>query len=238
MGALLHHAGTLQRCAILPMHIRLQMLSRTTALSLLSIPHNSLLIALRNSMVRPKGSTPGLSKPPYPTPRTPLTRLANLAPPESRHPQKLQIRPVGEKRHHLRPASHCHEHPPRRRARAQTQSPGNRSRSHRTTGGRPPSLLPRRLPERRPLAQPASYKGKTTDVSDQNARSIAYASAMVAAFPCTLPRNSPRDSGPPRFQAHQSRQGPHIRPPPPGPMPRLQRAQPIVQYSQPRASLD
>jgi ribonuclease HI len=74
-----------QLSAILPMDLRLRMLSKTAALSLLSIPHSSQLIQrLGPPWCGLADLRDGPPKLPHPAPSTALTRLARLAPPESR----------------------------------------------------------------------------------------------------------------------------------------------------------
>ena len=83
-----------QLCAILPMHIRLDMLSKTAALSLLSVPHNSQLIQrLGPPWCNPQDLDDGHVSLPHPTPRTPLTILARLVPPASRKAHDFKLGP-------------------------------------------------------------------------------------------------------------------------------------------------
>src|SRR6266852_2055496 len=76
-----------QLIAILPIHIHLQMLSKTAALTLLTIPHSSQLIQRLGppwcSADELDNNIPLTS---HPTPNTPLTRLAALIPQEARRP--------------------------------------------------------------------------------------------------------------------------------------------------------
>ncbi len=83
-----------QLIAILPMHICLQLLSKTVALTLLTIPHSSQIIQRlgppwcdRNELHEDIPPTP------YPTPNTPLIRLATLVPQEARRPFTYQREP-------------------------------------------------------------------------------------------------------------------------------------------------
>jgi hypothetical protein len=83
-----------QLCAILPMHIRLQMLSRTAALSLLSVPHSSQLIQrLGPPWCKPEDLCKGFPNCPYPAPPTSLTHLTKLVPPESCSPPNYKYGP-------------------------------------------------------------------------------------------------------------------------------------------------
>ena len=76
-----------QLIAILPIHIRLQMLSKTAALTLLTIPHSSQLIQrLGPPWCGADEQDNNIPLTPYPTPNTPLTRLAALVPQEARRP--------------------------------------------------------------------------------------------------------------------------------------------------------
>ena len=85
----LHQLGGIQ-----PMHIRLQMLSKTAALSLLSIPPSSQLIQrLGPPWCDPAELREGFPNLPHPTPTTPLTHLARLVPHESRLPANFKYGP-------------------------------------------------------------------------------------------------------------------------------------------------
>src|ERR1700733_14342799 len=81
-----------QLIAILPVHIRLQMLSKTAALTLLTIPHSSQLIQRLGhpwcSIDELDNNIPLTRHPP---PNTPLTHLAALAPREARRPVDYSI---------------------------------------------------------------------------------------------------------------------------------------------------
>lgn len=80
-----HH----QLIATLPIHFRLQMLSKTAALTLLTVPHSSQLIqCLGLPWCNADELEDDLPLTPHPTPSTPLTRLAALVPHESRRPVK------------------------------------------------------------------------------------------------------------------------------------------------------
>jgi hypothetical protein len=71
--------------AILPIHIRLQMLSKTAALTLLTIPHSSQLIQrLGPPWCSADELDDNIPLTPHPSPNTPLTRLAALVPQEAR----------------------------------------------------------------------------------------------------------------------------------------------------------
>ena len=81
-----------QLIAILPIHIRLQMLSKMAALTLLSVPHSSQLIQrLGQPWCEVDELDDNLPLTPHPTPSTPLTRLAALVPQEARRPIKYRI---------------------------------------------------------------------------------------------------------------------------------------------------
>jgi hypothetical protein len=76
-----------QLIAILPIHIRLQMLSKMAALTLLTIPHSSQLIQrLGPPWCSAEELDNNIPLTPYPTPNTPLIRLAALVPQEARRP--------------------------------------------------------------------------------------------------------------------------------------------------------
>ena len=109
-----------QLIAILPIHIRLQMLSKTAALTLLTIPHSSQLIQrLGPPWCKADELDDNIPLTPHPSPNTPLTRLAALVPQEARRPidysherwarlppqsdrlQTLEVIPRGEDRKHL-----------------------------------------------------------------------------------------------------------------------------------------
>ena len=76
-----------QLIVILPIHIRLQMLSKNAALTLLTIPHSSQLIQrLGPPWCNTDELEDDLPLTPHLTPSTPLTRLAALVPHESRRP--------------------------------------------------------------------------------------------------------------------------------------------------------
>jgi hypothetical protein len=87
-----------QLCAILPMKLRLQMLSKSAVFSLLSIPHSSQLIQwLGPPWCEPNELQEGFPNLPYPTPRTPLIQLAKLVLPESRKPTNFKHAPWSNK---------------------------------------------------------------------------------------------------------------------------------------------
>jgi hypothetical protein len=80
-----------QLIAILPIHIRLQMLSKTAAFTLLTIPHSSQLIQhLGPPWCSVDEFDDNVPLTPHPTPNTPLTRLAALVPQEARRPVSFQ----------------------------------------------------------------------------------------------------------------------------------------------------
>jgi len=82
-----------QLIAILPIHIRLKMLSKTAALTLLTIPHSSQLIQrLGPPWCDADELNDDIPLTPHPTPSTPLTRLATLVPQEARRPINFQNR--------------------------------------------------------------------------------------------------------------------------------------------------
>jgi len=81
-----------QLIAILPIHIRLKMLSKTAALTLLTVPHSSQLIQrLGPPWCNADEITNNIPLTPHPTPATPLTRLALLVPQEARRPIKFHL---------------------------------------------------------------------------------------------------------------------------------------------------
>jgi hypothetical protein len=81
-----------QLIAILPIHIRLQMLSKTAALTLLTVPHSSQLIQRLGQPWCDAGELDDdIPLTPYPTPSTPLTRLASLVPQEARRPTTYRL---------------------------------------------------------------------------------------------------------------------------------------------------
>src|SRR6267142_5113563 len=83
-----------QLCTILPMHICLQMLSETAALSLLTILHNSQLIQrLGLPWCDWSKVHDGFLNTPHPAPHTPLSQLANLVPTDSCHPETFKYGP-------------------------------------------------------------------------------------------------------------------------------------------------
>ena len=81
-----------QLIAILPIHIHLQMLSKTTALTLLTIPHSLQLIQHLGppwcDAAELDDHTPLT---PHPTPNTSLTCLASLVPQEARRPFNYKL---------------------------------------------------------------------------------------------------------------------------------------------------
>ena len=102
-----------QLIAILPIHIRLQMLSKTAALSLLTIPHSSQLIQrLGPPWCGADELSDDIPLTPYPTPNTPLTRLAALVPQEARNPinfrhdQWARLPPQNDRLHALEAIPH------------------------------------------------------------------------------------------------------------------------------------
>jgi hypothetical protein len=81
-----------QLIAILPIHIRLQMLSKTAALTLLTVPHSSQIIQrLGQPWCDANELDEDIPMTPYPTPSTPITRLASLVPQEARRPTSYRL---------------------------------------------------------------------------------------------------------------------------------------------------
>jgi Reverse transcriptase (RNA-dependent DNA polymerase) len=83
-----------QLCGILPMHLRLEMLSKNAALSLLSIPHNSQLIQhLGPPWCNAQHCDKNAPNLPFPPPQTALTHLTGLVPPKSRRAHNYNYGP-------------------------------------------------------------------------------------------------------------------------------------------------
>jgi Reverse transcriptase (RNA-dependent DNA polymerase) len=83
-----------QLIAILPIDLCLQMLSKTAALTLLTVPHSSQLIQrLGPPWCNPLECNDGHTPLPFPIPNTPLIRLANLAPAQARRPANYKHGP-------------------------------------------------------------------------------------------------------------------------------------------------
>jgi hypothetical protein len=81
-----------QLIAILPIHIHLQMLSKTAALTLLTIPHSSQLIQrLGPPWCNADELDDNIPLTPHPSPNTPLTQLMTLVPQEARQPINYHV---------------------------------------------------------------------------------------------------------------------------------------------------